>query len=307
MSHWNSAIEAFDEELGVLEELREEYRQFLGGTLRRLAEIRTAVAEDGWTSSVAGDGLRVYWIGRPREDSPVSLQAWALAPWGGRAATFAVGVVLDESGFPADARTQRRKLMVAAAEKDFDSVPGGLPMRSEHGDVTPAVVRIATASMKEQPADRLAELLEALAPFAERLDGIIRLNRWLADSLQSVLTAKALPAGVPEAAEWHRPTLGAWQAGHYIQLDQKAPPRCVWVSTRPPADLVIAHQTRQLHKSLLQAVRAADYPLSSTSAKAGLLMDSAYVAELHAHGDVTAVQTRVAEAFAAYFRVADDA
>jgi len=305
VTRWNAAIEAYDQDLEVIEEVRDEYAAHLRAIFDQLHAKLPAMAGASWTAQTTGTGPKTTWTAVPAPGSPATLSVWTARAFGGPVATLLVGLELNEgSGFAPDARATRRKLLVEAAEQAVDGVPGGPPDAASHGDIALTVVRVAATSMKDRPVHGVGAIIEAYATLAATLNDLVAVNRWLAESLEAIPLAKTLPPGVPSDAEW---CSGRYRGANYVQLDTKDPTRCVWVAARPPGELLLGHYFSDIHASLLKTLGAREHCISDDREKVVLLLDSAQVEALHHAQDVESVRSTACEALRGYFRVAEAA
>lgn len=294
MTDWNAALEAYDEELEVIESLREEYSAFLRGVFDGLGKRLAESDGEPFVTSLEGEGPKTMWVARPRNGSRVALRAWAASGWGGPACTFQLGFAFPKGkdGGP------RRRLVLELASAALKTLPGTPP---QPGELDAAVLRVAPVSMKLHPGEELARIVGEFAPVAHALEAMVARSEWLEYALGSVPN-QSLPEGVPSGLKWNKPT--GWEGGSMVEIEQREPPHSVWVCARPPGHLILGyeHDANELHDKLLSKLGAK--PLVIEGNDYVLLLDENDVAALQRANNHRAIRERAAEAFSAYFTLA---
>lgn len=302
MSDWNEALEAYDNELEIIEGVRGEYIAFVSGVLKTLGDKLASACGEEWRGGIRGDhDIRAQWEARPQGDSPVALRAWAARPCGGPAARMFLGLALDDPGFKGAQQALRRRLFAAALSDSLPSLPGSTPLAAPPGFGDAPLLRVAELSMKDRPADELAKVAETFVPEARKLDEIFRRSQWLATALGALL-ARPTPAGVPDGITWDSDKLAKWQGGLYVEIEHP-PGQYVWVCARPPGELILGHYNAAVHGDLAKELDAEPVLIEGENGQFLRLLDATASERLHAASDANAVQERASAAFTAYFRL----
>jgi hypothetical protein len=305
VTKWDDALVAYDAELEVLEEIREQYASFLESTF---AGAQRAVEErlsKEWSGKVYRDGPKTVWSAQPRS---VLIAAWSARAFEGPAATLVCGVELDvRAGFSKEQGALRRKLFLAAAESELGGVlPGSVPNRTLHGEYEDACVRVLSTRIESNVIDALAGEIASLADLAGALDRWVACTDWATKVLDRVLRKPPVPNA--EGVRWLSDKRQRQAGGFYVQADSAIGEHSVKVSVRPPGDVVLGHWGGPpLDEALRKRLEIESTTIDGETDEEvcySMLMDHRTMAKVHAKDDADTVALRISTAVKEYFELA---
>jgi hypothetical protein len=259
---WDDALAAYDEQVEVLEGLRNDYIAFLRASFEALGGRLLEARGMPWIGdfSPKADPLppNVSWFARPREGSPVGLWLWAGAPSGAPRSTLRMVLSIEmEPGYgksEGDERKKRWALLAERARATAPALPGAARNAAKDHDTEGDVVWVHNTPLPETTSDATFDALSRFANVAAEIDESIQLCAWLGDCL-APLTKGAPPEGWA-GARWESETLKPWEGGWYVQVNGQGDDDFVWVAARPPGELLLGHTRAGIHAELCKELDA---------------------------------------------------